>query len=46
MADKIDAKNLMDVKKEMMTCTMCGFCKSVCPAFEDIGWDPGWREAG
>jgi|ADurb_Met_02_Slu_FD_contig_41_546803_length_3779_multi_5_in_0_out_0_2 Fe-S oxidoreductase len=41
MADKIDAKNLMDVKKEMMTCTMCGFCKSVCPAFEDIGWDPG-----
>ncbi len=41
MAGKIDAKNLVDIKKEMMTCTMCGFCKSVCPAFEDIGWDPG-----
>ena len=27
MADTIDAKNLEDVKKEMMTCTMCGFCK-------------------
>ena len=41
MADTIDAKNLQDIKKEMMTCTMCGFCKSVCPAFEDIGWDIG-----
>lgn len=41
MADRIDAKNLEEIKKEMMTCTMCGFCKSVCPAFEDIGWDPG-----
>jgi Fe-S oxidoreductase len=41
MADHIDAKNLREVKKEMMTCTMCGFCKSVCPVFEDIGWDPG-----
>jgi Fe-S oxidoreductase len=41
MADKIDARNLEEVKREMMTCTMCGFCKSVCPVFEDIGWDPG-----
>lgn len=41
MADTIEAKNLRDVKKEMMTCTMCGFCKSVCPTFEDIGWDIG-----
>lgn len=41
MGDKIDARNLEDIKREMMTCTMCGFCKSVCPAFEDIGWDPG-----
>ncbi len=24
----------------MMTCTYCGFCKSVCPVFEGIGWDP------
>ena len=23
-----------------MTCTYCGFCKSVCPVFEGIGWDP------
>ncbi|MBI0583012.1 MAG: (Fe-S)-binding protein [Methanomassiliicoccus sp.] len=41
MAEKIEARNLQEVKHEMMTCTMCGFCKSVCPAFEDIGWDPG-----
>ena len=25
-----------------MTCTYCGFCKSVCPVFEGIGWDPAW----
>jgi len=41
MADYIDAKHLQSVKKEMMTCTMCGFCKSVCPVFEGVGWDPG-----
>ncbi|QLH75711.1 MAG: (Fe-S)-binding protein [Methanomassiliicoccales archaeon] len=28
------------MRKELMTCTYCGFCKSVCPAFEGIGWDP------
>lgn len=41
MADYIDAKNLKLSKKDMMTCTMCGFCKSVCPVFEGVGWDPG-----
>ncbi len=41
MTDHIDAKNLSELKKEMMTCTMCGFCKSVCPVFEDVGWDTG-----
>lgn len=35
----IEAKHLKDVQKTMMTCTFCGFCKSVCPVFEDIGWD-------
>lgn len=26
--------------KEMMTCTLCGFCKGVCPSFAELGWDP------
>jgi Fe-S oxidoreductase len=41
MTGYIDAKNLEGSKQEMMTCTMCGFCKSVCPAFEGVGWDRG-----
>jgi len=40
MPEHIDAKNLREVRKELMTCTYCGFCKSVCPAFEGVGWDP------
>jgi len=39
MSDTIDAKNLQKVKKELMTCTYCGFCKSVCPTFKIVGWD-------
>ena len=39
MADHIDAKHLKDARKAMMTCTYCGFCKSVCPIYEDVGWD-------
>lgn len=39
MSEVIDAKNLIDVQKAMLTCTYCGFCKSVCPVFEDLGWD-------
>ena len=41
MSEHIEAKNLRAVRKELMTCTYCGFCKSVCPAFEGVGWDPG-----
>ena len=41
MADYIKADRLKSMKQEMMTCTMCGFCKSVCPSFECIGWDNG-----
>ena len=40
MSDYIETENLKDVKKTLMTCTYCGFCKSVCPVFEGIGWDP------
>ncbi|MFP4197751.1 MAG: (Fe-S)-binding protein [Methanomassiliicoccales archaeon] len=40
MSDFIETKHLNDLKKAMMTCTYCGFCKSVCPVFEDIRWDP------
>ncbi len=25
--------------KELVTCTMCGYCKEVCPTFEQLGWD-------
>jgi len=39
MSEVIDAKNLIDVQRAMMVCTYCGFCKSVCPVFEDLGWD-------
>lgn len=40
MADVIEAQHLKHELKTMMTCTYCGFCKSVCPVFEDLGWDP------
>ncbi len=39
MASYIDANHLKDVRHAMMTCTYCGFCKSVCPVYEGIGWD-------
>ncbi len=39
MADRIDAKHLKDARQAMMTCTYCGFCKSVCPIYEKVGWD-------
>lgn len=39
MADYIEAKNLRAAQGTMMTCTYCGFCKSVCPVYEGIGWD-------
>ena len=40
MTEYIDPKNLRGAKGTMMTCTYCGFCKSVCPTYEGIGWDP------
>ncbi len=27
-------------ENEMMTCTMCGYCKNVCPTFLNLLWDP------
>ena len=27
------------VRDALNTCTMCGFCKSVCPSFKAINWD-------
>lgn len=38
-SDYIDAKHLEKMRKALMTCTLCGFCKSVCPVFEDVKWD-------
>lgn len=34
---KVD--NLEAVRNAVNTCTMCGFCKSVCPSFKAIRWD-------
>jgi len=39
MAERIETKNLEGAKSSMMTCTYCGFCKSVCPTFESVGWE-------
>ncbi|MGD9963217.1 MAG: (Fe-S)-binding protein [Thermoplasmata archaeon] len=36
----IKAERTKKLEKEMLTCTLCGFCKSVCPYFEDNEWDP------
>jgi Fe-S oxidoreductase len=35
----VEAEALKKYEKEMVTCTLCGFCKSVCPVFEQMGWD-------
>jgi len=29
------------LRQEMLMCTMCGYCKLVCPVFLDVGWDSG-----
>lgn len=34
-----EAVNLEAVRNAVNVCTMCGFCKSVCPSFKAIGWD-------
>ncbi|MGB7055406.1 MAG: FAD-linked oxidase C-terminal domain-containing protein, partial [bacterium] len=31
--------HLAEWENEMMTCTMCGYCKNVCPTFVDQLWD-------
>jgi Fe-S oxidoreductase len=33
------AEKIKKVKEALNTCTMCGFCKAVCPSFKSIGWD-------
>jgi len=40
MTEIIEAQHLKNELKTLLTCTYCGFCKSVCPVFEGIGWDP------
>ena len=30
---------LKELKQQMLTCTMCGYCKMVCPVFMDDPWD-------
>ncbi len=32
-------KDLKSLENEMLVCTQCGYCRSVCPIFEDLGWD-------
>lgn len=34
-----EKKDLKSFESEMLVCTQCGYCKSVCPIFEDLGWD-------
>jgi len=35
----MDQAKLKKHLKAMVTCTQCGYCKEVCPVFEDLGWD-------
>jgi Fe-S oxidoreductase len=37
--DSFKTDNLEKVRNAVNICTMCGFCKSVCPSFKAIGWD-------
>ncbi len=34
-----EKEKIKKVAQALDTCTMCGFCKSVCPSFKAIGWD-------
>jgi Fe-S oxidoreductase len=40
MMEKMRTENLEKVRQAVNVCTMCGFCKSVCPSFKAIRWDP------
>jgi len=33
------AERLKNMEQAMLTCTMCGFCKSVCPSYKEAVWD-------
>ena len=37
--ENFEVVNLETVRNAVNICTMCGFCKSVCPSFKAIGWD-------
>lgn len=36
---EFEVDRLEKVRNAVNCCTMCGFCKSVCPSFKSIGWD-------
>jgi Fe-S oxidoreductase len=35
----METKHVNKYLKELITCTQCGYCKEVCPVFDDLGWD-------
>lgn len=35
------ARHLEPFMNELITCTLCGYCKNVCPTFLGTGWDSG-----
>ena len=39
-ADKLPVKKgLKGAESDILTCTMCGYCKESCPFFNQLGWD-------
>ena len=34
-----ETDRMEEIRNAVNICTMCGFCKSVCPSFKAIGWD-------
>ena len=36
---EFEADKIKKIKDALTACTMCGFCKAVCPSFKAIGWD-------
>ena len=34
-----ETDRMEEIRNAVNVCTMCGFCKSVCPSFKAIGWD-------
>ena len=35
----METKNLDKFLKVLVNCTQCGYCKDVCPVFDEVGWD-------